>query len=72
MGLDLVEDAVLDGVAGRVEERVGHLDKLVVHLLLLVHVHAHHAFVDSEQVDDWMVLVHKDVGTSGDLDGVYT
>ena len=66
VGLDLIQDAVLNGVAGRVKERVGDPD-IPFHLMLLVHIDANHALVDAQQVDDRVILVHENIGTCRDL-----
>lgn len=61
------KDAGLDGVARGVEEGLGNLVPLPVHLGLLVDVHAHQVLVDPQKVDDRVVLMHKDVGDPWDL-----
>lgn len=67
LGVDVGQDAVADGVARRIEQRVGH-PHVAVKLLLGVNVGANHVLVDAQQVDDRMVLVHEDVRTPWNLE----
>ena len=65
--LDPCQDAGVDGVARRVKQRLCDLVPLSVHLGLLIHIHANQVLVDPQQVDDGVVLMHKDVRAPWDL-----
>jgi len=69
-GMDPCQDLVPDGVAGRVKQIPGDLEPLAIHPGLVINVHANNVLVDAQEVDDWMVLVHKDVAAVRDLEDI--
>lgn len=62
------QDAVADGVAGCLKERVGYLNPFRVHLVLgIVYVDADHILVDPQKIGHWMALANKYVRVARDL-----